>query len=134
MTNDENVARARAYLAAIERFAPADELEAFLDPGVVQEEFPNRLLANGATRDLSALREAGVRGRALLSGQRFDVRNAVAAGDTVALEIAWTGTLAVPFQTVPAGGELRARFAFFIDFRDGRIVKMRNYDCFEPWS
>ncbi|HEX6767347.1 MAG TPA: nuclear transport factor 2 family protein [Polyangiaceae bacterium] len=133
MTSDDNVRRARAYLAAIERFAPAEELEAFLDPGVVQEEFPNRLLANGATRDLAALREAGARGKALLSAQRFDVRNAVAAGDTVALEIAWSGTLAVPFQTVSVGGELRARFAFFIEFSAGRIVKMRNYDCFEPW-
>jgi len=133
MTADENLALARAYLAAIERFAPAEELEAFLDAGVVQEEFPNRLLANGATRDLAALREAGVRGKALLGAQRFDVQNAVAQGDTVALEIVWTGTLGIPFEHVPVGGTLRARFAFFMEFRDGRIAKMRNYDCFDPW-
>jgi ketosteroid isomerase-like protein len=29
--------------------------------------------------------------------------------------------------------EMRARFAAFIEFRDGRIVRQRNYDCFEPW-
>jgi len=133
MSPEDNVARARAYLSAIERFAPAEELETFLAPGVVQEEFPNRLLANGATRDLAALREAGVRGKALLSAQRFDVQSAVAAGDTVALEIVWTGTLAIPFQHVPAGGTLRARFAFFMEFSDGRVTRMRNYDCFDPW-
>jgi hypothetical protein len=26
-----------------------------------------------------------------------------------------------------------ARFAVFMDFRDGRIVRQRNYDCFDPW-
>ena len=26
-----------------------------------------------------------------------------------------------------------ARFAIFLDFRDGRIVRQRNYDCFDPW-
>jgi hypothetical protein len=23
--------------------------------------------------------------------------------------------------------------AGFLEFRDGRIVRQRNYDCFEPW-
>jgi len=28
---------------------------------------------------------------------------------------------------------MRARFAVFLDFRDGKITRQRNYDCFEPW-
>jgi hypothetical protein len=28
---------------------------------------------------------------------------------------------------------LRAHFALFLEFRDGRIVRQRNYDCFEAW-
>lgn len=32
-----------------------------------------------------------------------------------------------------AGQVLRARFGVFLDFRDGRIVRQRNYDCFDPW-
>jgi hypothetical protein len=28
---------------------------------------------------------------------------------------------------------MRARFAVFLDYRDGMIVQQRNYDCFEPW-
>jgi hypothetical protein len=24
-------------------------------------------------------------------------------------------------------------FAVFLEFRDGRIARQRNYDCFEPW-
>jgi ketosteroid isomerase-like protein len=51
----------------------------------------------------------------------------------VALEVRWSGTLAVPVGSFPAGGEMRARFAVFLDFRDGKIVAQRNYDCFEPF-
>ena len=32
-----------------------------------------------------------------------------------------------------AGQTLRARFAIFLEFRDGRIARQRNYDCFDPW-
>lgn len=128
-----NLARARKYLAAIERGAGTAELSTFLTPDVVQMEFPNRLLPHGAERDRTALAEAGERGKALLKEQRFEVRNAVAAGNAVALELTWTGTLAVPFHSVPVGGQLRAHFAFFMEFRNGRIARMHNYDCFEPW-
>jgi ketosteroid isomerase-like protein len=28
---------------------------------------------------------------------------------------------------------MRARFAVFFGFRDGKICSQRNYDCFEPF-
>ena len=99
----------------------------------MQVELPNRLVPNGATRNLDAIREASRRGRQVLAAERYDVRNAVASGDRVALEVLWTGTLAVPIGTIPAGGEMRAHFAMFLEFRDGKIVRQRNYDCFEPF-
>ena len=54
-------------------------------------------------------------------------------GNRVGLEVIWTGTRAVPVATLPAGAQMRARFAVFLEFRDGRIVAQRNYDCFDPW-
>jgi ketosteroid isomerase-like protein len=51
----------------------------------------------------------------------------------MAIEVQWTGTLAVALGTLPAGGEMRARFAMFLELRDGKIARQRNYDCFEPW-
>ena len=68
-----------------------------------------------------------------MSSQRYEVVNAVAGGDTVVLEVRWSGTLAISFGTIPAGGEMRARFALVLEFRDGRISRQRNYDCFDPW-
>jgi len=39
----------------------------------------------------------------------------------------------VPIGSVPVGGQMRARFAQFIELRDGRIASQRSYDCFEPF-
>jgi ketosteroid isomerase-like protein len=123
---------AREYLDSIGK---ADELGGlrFFADDVVQVEFPNRLVPNGATRDLAALREAAERGRKVMTAQRFEVVNAIASGEQVAVEAIWTGTLAVPLGSIPAGGQMRARFAIFLTYRDGKIVSQHNYDCFDPW-
>ena len=99
----------------------------------MQEEFPNRFVPAGARRDLDGLRAAAERGKAVLSGQRFHVRAAYAVGETVILEVLWVGILAIAVGTLSAGQEMRAHFAVFLEFRDGKIVRQRNYDCFEPF-
>jgi len=132
-TESANLHAARRYLTAIQSGATGDALAAFFTEDVVQEEFPNRLVPAGARRDLAAILEGAVRGQTVLTAQRYDIHSATAAGDRVALEVSWTGTLAIPIGSVPAGGEMRARFAVFLDFRDGRIAAQRNYDCFDPF-
>ena len=131
-TESENLDAARRYLATIEKGEVEGTLQ-FFAPDAVQEEFPNRLSPNGAKRDLEDLREGAERGRRAMSAQTFDVLNAVAIGNQVVLEVRWTGTLTLGFASIPAGGQLHARFAVFLEFRDGKIVRQRNYDCFEPW-
>jgi ketosteroid isomerase-like protein len=128
-----NLERAKAYLAALEAGATGDALARFYADDVVQEELPNRLLPNGAKRDLAALLEGALRGQQGMRRQRFELVRAYEAGDTVVMEVIWTGTLAVAALNLPADGEMRARFAVFLEFRDGRIVRQRNYDCFDPW-
>ncbi|MBV9480089.1 MAG: hypothetical protein JO249_04970 [Acidobacteria bacterium] len=51
----------------------------------------------------------------------------------VALEVLWVGKLAVSFGTLAAGSEMRAHSAMFFEFKEGKIVSQRNYDCFESW-
>ena len=130
--HDDLLRLARDYLDSIGR---ADELGGlrFFADDVVQVEFPNRLLPNGATRDLAALRDAAERGRKVMTAQSFEVVNAITSGDQVAVEAIWTGTLAVPLGSIPAGGQMRARFAIFLTYRDGKIIRQHNYDCFDPW-
>jgi ketosteroid isomerase-like protein len=123
----------RRYLDAIEAGATGDALAAFFTPDVEQVEFPNRLMPTGARRDLAAILEGAVRGQAVLRSQRYELHRVVEAGDHVAAEATWTGVLAVPVGQTPAGGEMRARFAMFFEFRDGRIARQHNYDCFDPF-
>jgi ketosteroid isomerase-like protein len=123
----------RQYFAALERGVTGDNLAAFYDPQVVQEEFPNRLVPNGARRDLAAILAAAERGQAVITGHRYEILGIVADGDRVAVEFVWSGTLAVPVGTLGAGSVMRGRFASFLEFRGGRIVSQRSYDCFDPW-
>ena len=131
-TESPNLAAARRYLDALERGVDCDELAAFFAPDVIQEESPNRLVPTGARRDLAGLLEGRMRGKQFMASERYEIRNAVASGDRVALEVLWSGTLAIELGSLPAGGVMRAHFGVFLNFRDGRIVAQRNYDCFEP--
>jgi ketosteroid isomerase-like protein len=133
MTSEDLIERAKAFLATIAAGAPVEVIAAFYAPDVVQEEFPNRLVPNGAKRGLAALRAAHDKGRQVISEQSFEAVNAIATGNCVAIEASWTSTLAIGLGSLKPGDKMRARFAQFFEFRDGLIVRQRNYDCFEPW-
>jgi ketosteroid isomerase-like protein len=124
---------AKQYLSRLSDGAGPEELDSFFAPDVIQEEFPNRLRPNGASGNLQAMKEARARGLALLKAERFELVNAVASDDEVAMEVIWTGTVRNAAGPFAAGQALRARFALFMEFRDGRIIRQRNYDCFDPW-
>jgi len=123
----------RRYLDAIEDGATGERLAAFFTPDVEQVEFPNRLVPTGSRRDLAAVLDGAARGQAVLRSQRYELHRVIAAGDEAAAEATWTGVLAVPVGATPAGGEMRARFAMVFEFRDGRIARQHNYDCFDPF-
>ncbi len=128
----DNLARASAYLAALES-GDIDTALSYLAADVIQEEFPNRLVPDGARRSLAELREGAERGKTIMAAQRYVIVNHVSEGDRVALEVQWTGTLAIPLGTLSAGDDMLARFGVFLTFRDGLIIRQHNYDCFDPW-
>jgi ketosteroid isomerase-like protein len=68
-----------------------------------------------------------------MSRQIYKIKQEIAVGDRAALEVEWVGTLGVPFESIPAGGQMKAFFAVFLEFREGKITRQRNYDCFEAW-
>jgi ketosteroid isomerase-like protein len=121
----------KRYLEAIGNGATGPKLAAFFDPEVVQEEFPNRLAPTGATRDLKAVLEVADRDKKLMKTQTFEVKTLMAGGDRIAIEIAWSGTLATALGTIPAATELKARIAMFIEMRTGRILRQRSYAAYE---
>jgi ketosteroid isomerase-like protein len=129
-----NTATARRYLAALERGESADTIAEFFHADVIAEELPNRLSPGGVRRDLPALLHGVEQGLKVIASQRFEVLGALAEGERVALEVAWSGTLTCSYgEKLPEGTMLRARLAIFLAFRAGRIISQRNYDCYEAW-
>lgn len=96
-----------------------------------QRTAPERL--ETVIRDLAAILDGAVRGQQVMAAQRYEPLDRLVDGNRVVLEVQWTGTLAIPLGALPAGGQMRARFAVFLTYRDGKIAHQRNYDCFEPW-
>jgi ketosteroid isomerase-like protein len=132
-TADDLIQIANQYLAAIERGAPFEELAQFFTPDCMQEEFPNRLVPNGARRTMADLKLAAGRGAKAVENQRYTVLNAIAHGNQVALEVQWAAEVLMPFASLKAGDTMRARFAVFLRFRDRQIERQHNYDCFDPF-
>ncbi len=125
--------KAIEYLHAIEKGKSTEELAAFLAIGVEQIEFPNRLVNNGKRRDLKAILYGAEQGQKVLTNQSYEIQKSYEIDNTVILEVVWTGTLARPMGQSLPGEVIRAYIAIFIDFKDGKIIRQRNYDCFEPF-
>ena len=133
ITATDNLVIARRYLEAIQSGAEGGALAEFFSKDVVQEEFPNRLSPIGQYRNLQALLDAARKGKKIVSHQKYDVLNAIADGDRVAMEVFWSGLLAIPLEGLTANSQLRAHVSIHFEFRDGKICRQHNYDCFDPW-
>ena len=121
------------FIKAVENRSSGAELWHFYHPDIEQTEYPNTFVKNTVVRKLNDLYEASQRGKKVLQKEEFKVIHSYAQGDTVIIEAVWKGTLAIPVGNTPAGGEMTAYFAQFFEFRDGKIYRQRNYDCFEPF-
>jgi ketosteroid isomerase-like protein len=128
-----NLEHAIAWVRAIESGATDDVLSQFVTPDVIHEDMPNRVFPNGARSDLARMREGAERGKALMRKQRYDILSTIASGNTVAMQLDWFAELAVPLGTLKAGDEMRAHVAIFMEFRDGKICRQRDYGCYEPF-
>lgn len=128
----QNLALTRQYLKAIESGAPSEQMARFFDPEFIVEIFPSSFFPKGSRSNLEETLTAGERGKKVMSKQTYEVTNALATGDQVAMELLWTGTLLIPFQSIPAGAQMRAHFAMFLLFKNGKIIQQRNYDCYDP--
>ena len=131
--NDTNKNLVLDFLKLLEGQKSADEFTNFYHSDIDQTEFPNAVTKNVTTRTLKDLKDASEKGSKLLTTQEYEVKNLISVGDTVVLECIWRGTLAIPLGNISAGGQMTAHFAQIFEFKDGKIYRQRNYDCFEPF-
>ncbi|MDX8451150.1 nuclear transport factor 2 family protein [Mesorhizobium sp. VK9D] len=125
-----NVRAALDFLEAIERGDAAAASRAY-DAQAIQTELPNALKPRGDRRGVEQLAADFERGRKLLARQTYEVGAVTAQMNRVVLEVKWTGIVASDFGKLKAGDAMVAHSAICFDFRDGKIVAQRNYDCFE---
>ena len=120
----------RKYLSLLERFSDSmTEFSEVLDPHFEQKEYPNILNKNGQESDfLDAIRRASM-GKKMMSRQSFEILNSIENGAHLAVEVLWTGTMAVDAGPLKAHQILSANFCFVCEFKNGRIFRQRNYDC-----
>ena len=128
-----NLDHAIAWVRAIEGGATGDALASFVTDDVIHEEMPNRVFPNGGRSDLGAMRAAAERGQSIMRRQRYDIVSAIASGNSVAMQLDWAAEVAIPLGALKPGDEMRAHVAIFMEFRDGRICRQRDYGCYEPF-
>lgn len=122
------------YLSVLQNRVSSTELEQFYHPDVIQIEYPNTLTKNLTSRSLQDLKAASERGLNVLQKETYEIIHIYEHGSTVIAEVVWTGVLNIALGNIPAGGELKAWFAQFFDFEGDKIIRQRNYDCFEPFN
>ncbi len=131
-TEDRNIAVVERWLAAFDRRWPEPaELEALLTEDVRFIDRPSLVNPAGGERSLAGMLHGMDTGRTLLAWQSYEVRDHVAAGDTVVTRFRWSGELAVTAGPLPAGSRLTAWCVAHYVVRDGRIAHIEQHDCYE---
>lgn len=128
-----NEKRVIDFLRMVENRQSADALSEFYHADAEQIEFPNAITKVTAIRALEDLKAASDRGKHVISKEEYEVMNIISIAETVILECIWKGTLAVPIGKLVAGDQMKAYFAQFFEFKEDKIFRQRNYDCFEPF-
>jgi ketosteroid isomerase-like protein len=128
-----NLELAKRYIELVgDPAMTVEDLKALLDERSVWREMPNRFAPEGRTSNYAAVLASWEKGREYLPEQTYTLRQAIASGDTVALEIGWQGKVIKALGPFPAGAVLSAQLAIFISFENGKIVSQTDYPCYDP--
>jgi hypothetical protein len=129
-----NVTAALALPRALEAGVHGDALRDLYVDQVISVEHPNPISPRGATSDLDRIVAASAAGAALLSSQRYSIRDVLEVGDLVIFRYTWTGVIAVDRGQFRRGQQLTAHVAAFATISNGRIARFETYDCYEPFD
>ncbi|QOR71338.1 nuclear transport factor 2 family protein [Ruania alkalisoli] len=119
---------------ALESGGHGEQLRELFVPEAELVERPNVLKPDGATATVGDMIAASTAGASLLAVQRYAVHSCVAAGDEVAVRLTWEGEVAADAGPFRRGQVLTAHIAQFATVRDGRIVRLETFDCYEPFD
>lgn len=90
-------------------------------------ELPTPATPRGRGGKRAALRAAAESALAFFPDRQMKIRNLVAQGQQVVLELEWSGTAAAAVGSVKPGTTVRLRLASFFTVVDGLITKHTDY-------
>jgi len=128
-----NIELAKRYVSLVEdQRSTFESVRALLHDDLVWREMPNRFAPDGRSNSLAGVAEAWKKGREAVVDQKYEIRSAIADGDTVVLELTWRGTMAKTLGPFAAGTRLRAEVATIMRFSQGKIISQTDYPCYHP--
>ena len=80
------------------------------------------------------MKNASAKGQQVVQNENYEIVKTHVSENSVILEIIWTAELLIPIGKLPVGGIIKAYFAQVYEFENGKIIRQRNYDCFEPFN
>ena len=108
-----------------------NDYKAILHPAIEQTEYPNLMIHAKRQRTFTNLMEGAEAGRKMLAYQRFEPTHFFETPDAVIAEYTWTGELKVKAGKLKQGQVLKAHVCSIFEFKDDKIYRQRNYDCYE---
>ena len=90
-------------------------------------ELPIPGISRGRQGNRDCMRESAERLLRLYPDRQMSIRNLVAQGDQVVLELDWWGTVAAAVGGLKVGDRVRFQVASFFTLADGLIVKQTDY-------
>ncbi|MDF2723742.1 MAG: hypothetical protein K0Q59_3417 [Paenibacillus sp.] len=122
----------KRFFERLEAFSVAEsDFKSLLHPEVEQTEYPNWLTPGVVVSSYETMLQRMPNGKKLLREQKYDIQRIHETGDTLIAEVVWTAVVGVDMASFKNGQQLKAYFCCVFEFKDGKIYRQRNYDCFE---
>jgi ketosteroid isomerase-like protein len=123
------------YFQLLESFeTDQNQFEKIWHSEFLQTEFPNLISPKGQRSDFKVSLERLGMGRQLLANQSIEITNQSESGEQIFVEAIWSGTMAVEMGPLKKNQVVKAFLCMAFEFKDGKIFRQRNYDCYEPLS
>lgn len=110
------------------------EFDKIFHPDILQTEFPNSLTKTLTVSNFETLMKRMPAGKALLREQKFEIEKTYEMNDIVVVETKWTGIIKSDLGQFKENQILKAHFCVLFEFKEDKIFRQRNYDCFEPFA
>lgn len=110
------------------------EYEAILHPEIEQIEYPNALTKSITVSRFEDLMRRMPAGKNLLKEQTFQIRQYLDKENTAVVEADWKATVRSDLGPFRENQNLKAYLCMIFEFKDEKIFRQKNYDCFEPFG